>query len=222
MDPARARKLGGRIAQIVAEMLERRIKDPRLGFVTVTEARLTNDLREATVFYTVYGSAEERAGTAAALASAVGVIRSEVGRQTGLRHTPSLEFKPDTLPDNARNIEELVARAREADAAVAAVRVGAEPAGEADPYRVPADPADDSGDSDPGDEDSWDEDSWDEDSAGADRGSAGDDLAGADPAGQGSAGDGLAGGPPAGQSGQSEHLAETPASGERGAGYSRS
>jgi ribosome-binding factor A len=225
MDPARARKLGGRIAQIVAEMLERRIKDPRLGFVTVTEARLTNDLREATVFYTVYGSAEERAGTAAALASAVGVIRSEVGRQTGLRHTPSLEFKPDTLPDNARNIEELVARAREADAAVAAVRVGAEPAGEADPYRVPADPADDSGDSDPGDEDSWDEDSWDEDSAGADRAdrsSAGDDLAGADPAGQGSAGDGLAGGPPAGQSGQSEHLAETPASGERGAGYSRS
>ena len=233
MDPARARKLGGRIAQIVAEMLERRIKDPRLGFVTVTEARLTNDLREATVFYTVYGSAEERAGTAAALASAVGVIRSEVGRQTGLRHTPSLEFKPDTLPDNARNIEELVARAREADAAVAAVRVGAEPAGEADPYRVPADPADDSddsGDSDAGDEDSWDEDSWDEDSAGddlagadlADRSSAGGDLAGADLAGRDSAGDDLAGGRPAGQSGQSDHFAETPASGERGAGYSRS
>jgi len=144
MDPARARKLGGRIAQIVAEMLERRIKDPRLGFVTVTEARLTNDLREATVFYTVYGSAEERAGTAAALSSAVGVIRSEIGRQTGLRHTPSLEFKPDTVPDNARNIEELVARAREADAAVAAVREGAQPAGEADPYRVPADAGDDS------------------------------------------------------------------------------
>ena len=138
MDAARARKLGGRIAQIVAEMLERRIKDPRLGFVTVTEARLTNDLREATVFYTVYGSAEERAGTAAALASAVGVIRSEVGRQTGLRHTPSLEFKPDTVPDNARNIEELVARAREADAALAAVREGAQPAGDPDPYRVPA------------------------------------------------------------------------------------
>jgi len=109
-----------------------------------TEARLTNDLREATVFYTVYGSAEERAGTAAALSSAVGVIRSEIGRQTGLRHTPSLEFKPDTVPDNARNIEELVARAREADAAVAAVREGAQPAGEADPYRVPADAGDDS------------------------------------------------------------------------------
>jgi ribosome-binding factor A len=136
MDAARARKLGGRIAQIVAEMLERRIKDPRLGFVTVTEARLTNDLREATVFYTVYGSAEERADTAAALASAVGVIRSEIGRQTGLRHTPSVEFRPDTVPDNARNIEELVARARAADAALAAVREGAQPAGDADPYRV--------------------------------------------------------------------------------------
>ena len=200
MDPARARKLGGRIAQIVAEMLERRIKDPRLGFVTVTEARLTNDLREATVFYTVYGSAEERAGTAAALASAVGVIRSEIGRQTGLRHTPSLEFKPDTVPDNARNIEELVARAREADAAVAAVRVGAQPAGEADPYRVPAD----AGDGFPGD-DSADDDSADDDSAA-------DEIAGDAPAGW----------RPAGRPGQDDHLAETPAPGERGAGYSRS
>ena len=140
MDPARARKLGGRIAQIVAEMLERRIKDPRLGFVTVTEARLTNDLREATVFYTVYGSAEERAGTAAALASAVGVIRSEVGRQTGVKHTPSITFEPDTVPDSARAIEELVARARVADAAVAAAREGAEPAGDPDPYRIGPEP----------------------------------------------------------------------------------
>ena len=69
VDQARARKLADRIAQIVAEMLERRIKDPRLGFVTVTEARLTGDLREATVFYTVYGSAEDRAASAAGLAS---------------------------------------------------------------------------------------------------------------------------------------------------------
>jgi ribosome-binding factor A len=135
MDAARARKLADRIAQIVAEMLERRIKDPRLGFVTVTEARLTNDLREATVFYTVYGSADDRAATAAALASATGVIRSEVGRQTGLRHTPSLTFVPDTVPDNVQHIEDLVVRAREADAAVAATREGAEPAGDPDPYK---------------------------------------------------------------------------------------
>ena len=56
MDDARTRRLADRIAEIVAELLERRIKDPRLGFVTVTEARLTNDLREATVFYTVLGT----------------------------------------------------------------------------------------------------------------------------------------------------------------------
>ena len=113
MDAARARKLADRISQIVAEMLERRIKDPRLGFVTVTEARLTNDLREATVFYTVYGTDAERADTAAALDSATGIIRSEVGRQLGLRHTPSLEFVADVLPENAQRIEELVTQARQ-------------------------------------------------------------------------------------------------------------
>ena len=140
VDAARARRLGEAIAQIVAEMLERRIKDPRLGFVTVTEARVTGDLREATVFYTVYGSEEERAGSAAALASAAGLIRSEVGKQTGVKHTPSITFQPDTVPDTARNIEELVARARVADAAVAAAREGARPAGDPDPYRVRAEP----------------------------------------------------------------------------------
>src|SRR5579863_3362271 len=146
MDAARARKLADRIAVIVAEMLERRIKDPRLGFVTVTEARITNDLREATVFYTVYGSTQERAETAAALASATGVIRSEVGRQTGLRHTPSLTFVPDTLPQTSQHIEDLVARAKAADAALAAAREGALPAGDPDPYKPAPDRPDDDDD----------------------------------------------------------------------------
>ncbi|HCU94175.1 MAG TPA: 30S ribosome-binding factor RbfA [Actinobacteria bacterium] len=148
MDAARARKLADRIAQIVAEMLERRVKDPRLGFVTVTEARLTNDLREATVYYTVYGSAEEQAGTAAALASATGLIRSEVGRQTGLRHTPSLTFVRDTVPEGARHMEDLVARAKAADAALAVVREGAQPAGDPDPYRAPGGAGEEDGDED--------------------------------------------------------------------------
>jgi ribosome-binding factor A len=157
MDAARARKLGEAIAQIVAEFLERRVKDPRLGFVTVTEARITGDLREATVFYTVYGSAQERADTAAALASATGLIRSEVGHQTGLKHTPSLTFREDTVPDTARNIEELVARARDADAAVAAARQGARPAGDADPYRTSVTADDDEADEDEaGDDDQGD------------------------------------------------------------------
>jgi ribosome-binding factor A len=137
MEAPRARKLADRIAKIAAEMLERRVKDPRLGFVTVTEARITNDLREATVYYTVYGTAEDQAGTAAALASATGLIRSEVGRQTGLRHTPSLSFVRDTLPEGAQRMEDLVARARAADAALAAAREGAQPAGDPDPYRSP-------------------------------------------------------------------------------------
>ncbi|MCO5992316.1 30S ribosome-binding factor RbfA [Actinoallomurus rhizosphaericola] len=134
-DPARARKLADRIQQIVAEMLERRIKDPRLGFVTVTDTRLTNDLRDATVYYTVYGSDAERADSAAALESAKGVIRSEVGKRTGVRHTPSLTFVPDALPENARQIDDLLAKARAADERVAKVAENARPAGDANPYR---------------------------------------------------------------------------------------
>ena len=145
MDAARARKLAEQISQIVAEMLERRIKDPRLGFVTVTEARLTNDLREATVFYTVYGSDQERADTAQALASATGIIRSEVGRQLGLRHTPSLEFVADALPDTAQRVEDLVTQAKHADAELARSRQGAQYAGDPDPYRKPAEADDDDG-----------------------------------------------------------------------------
>ena len=148
MNQVRARKLGDRIAVIVAEMLERRIKDPRLGFVTVTEARVTGDLREATVFYTVYGSDDEVAGTVTALASATGLIRSEVGRQTGLKHTPSISFTRDTVPDTAQTIEDLVARAKAEDERVAAARVGAEPAGDPDPYRKPAALDDDGPDTD--------------------------------------------------------------------------
>lgn len=138
MDAARARKLADRIQQIVAEMLERRIKDPRLGFVTVTDARLTNDLREATIFYTVYGSESERADTAAALESAKGVIRSEVGRQTGLRHTPSLSFSVDAVMENVQQIDDLLAQARARDEQVAKAAQGARPAGDPNPYRVPS------------------------------------------------------------------------------------
>ncbi len=136
-DDARERKIADRIQQIVAQLLERRIKDPRLGFVTVTDARITSDLREATVYYTVYGSDAERSDTAAALASAKGIIRSEVGRQIGIRHTPSLTFVADSLPDNARHIDDLVARARASDAEIAQAAQAAYPAGDPDPYRQP-------------------------------------------------------------------------------------
>ncbi|MEU9747384.1 30S ribosome-binding factor RbfA [Streptomyces niveus] len=138
-DNARARKLADRIQVVVAETLDRRIKDPRLGFVTITDARVTGDLREATVFYTVYGDDEERAASAAALESAKGVLRSEVGRQTGVRFTPTLAFVPDALPDNARTIEDLLDKARAKDAEVREVSTGKTYAGDADPYRKPDD-----------------------------------------------------------------------------------
>ena len=148
MADARTRRLAERINKIVAELLERRIKDPRLGFVTVTETRLTSDLREATVFYTVYGTAEEQAETAVALRSATGIIRSEVGRLLGLRHAPSIEFVPDALPDSARRIDDLVAAARQADEELARTREGATWAGDPDPYKKPPEDEDDWADED--------------------------------------------------------------------------
>lgn len=136
-DTARARKLADRIRVVVAETLQRRIKDPRLGYVTITDTRVTGDLREATVFYTVYGDDEERNASAAALESAKGVLRTEVGRQTGVRFTPSLTFIPDALPENARTIDDLLAKAKASDDEVRKASSGASYAGEADPYRKP-------------------------------------------------------------------------------------
>jgi ribosome-binding factor A len=135
MGSPRVVKLADQIKVIVAEMLERRIKDPRLGFLTVTDVRLTGDSREATVFYTVLGSDAEWADTAAALHSATGLIRSQVGKQLGMKFTPTIEFVPDALPENARQIEDLLAQAKSVDARVAEQAVGAAYAGEADPYK---------------------------------------------------------------------------------------
>jgi ribosome-binding factor A len=136
-DPARARRLAVRIREVVAATLERQVKDPRLGMVTITDARVTPDLMEATVFYTVYGDDEARASSAQALESAKGMLRGQVGRATGVKSTPSLTFVHDRLPDDARHLEELILTARERDAGVRSLRDGASPAGEADPYRRP-------------------------------------------------------------------------------------
>ncbi len=137
VDAGRARRLAGRIKQIVATHLETHVKDPRLGMVTITDVRVTGDLHDATIFYTVFGDATAQADTAAAIESAKGVLRSEVGRQTGVRFTPTLTFVLDSLADDARHIEELLAVAAKADAEVEAVRRGKAPAGDPDPYRKP-------------------------------------------------------------------------------------
>jgi ribosome-binding factor A len=137
VDVARARKLAVRIREVVSMTLELQVKDPRLGMVTITDAKVTPDLREATLYYTVYGDEQERADSAAALESAKGVLRSQVGRQTGVRYTPSLQFVADVVPETAGRLEELLAQARLEDARVHEMAERAQPAGEADPYRAP-------------------------------------------------------------------------------------
>ncbi len=133
-------KVAEQIKVIVASMIERRIKDPRLGrFVTITDVKITGDGREATVFYTVMGGEEERAGTAAALASANGLIRSTVGKQLGMKFTPTIAFVLDAVPEVAAEMEELLAKARAKDADLASRAEGAHYAGEADPYKAARD-----------------------------------------------------------------------------------
>jgi len=142
-DPARAAKMADRIKVIVAKALERGVKDPRLGFVTITDVRVTGDLQHASVFYTVYGDEQERADSAAALKSATGMLRSEVGKNITARLTPSLEFIADAIPENAEHIADLLAEAKSRDAAVEGIAKSAQYAGDADPYVKPRVIADD-------------------------------------------------------------------------------
>ncbi|QGQ19653.1 MULTISPECIES: 30S ribosome-binding factor RbfA [Cellulomonas] len=136
-DTARARKIAERIQQVVARMIDTRVKDPRLGFVTITDVRVTGDLQHADVYYTVLGDEEARTGSAAALESAKGLIRSEVGKQTGIRLTPTLAFHLDAVPETAAHLEAALSEAARRDAEVAALAAKARPAGDADPYRRP-------------------------------------------------------------------------------------
>lgn len=143
VDHPRARKVADRIQQVVAQMIDTRIKDPRLGFVTVTDVRVTGDLQHASVFYTVFGDEEARQGSAAALKSATGLIRSEVGKQLGVRLTPTLEFVLDAVPETAAHLDAALLEAARRDREVTALAAEAQYAGEADPYKKPADDEDD-------------------------------------------------------------------------------
>ncbi len=141
-DPARARKIADRIKVIVAEYLEFRLKDERLGFVTITDARVTGDLQQASVFYTVFGSNEDRQATAEVLEANKGRIRSAVGKGIGIRLTPSLEFIADALPADSAHLEDVLAQTRARDAELARAAAGATYAGDADPYTKPSDETD--------------------------------------------------------------------------------
>lgn len=141
-DPAKVRRHAERVRELVASVVRTQIKDPRLGMITITDARITADLRDATVFYTVLGDAAAQAGTAAALDSAKGLVRSTVGKALGLRHSPTLTFIHDDVQDHAKHIDDLLAQARTADAEVQRMAAGAEYAGEANPYKEDEDDED--------------------------------------------------------------------------------
>jgi ribosome-binding factor A len=147
-DPAKIRRHAERVRELVAQVARTQIKDPRLGMITFTDSRITADLREATVFYTVLGDVEEQAATAAALESAKGLMRSTVGRALGLKHSPTLTFVHDDVQDHAKHIDELLAAARESDARVHELAAKATYAGDAQPYRVAETDTDDADDLD--------------------------------------------------------------------------
>ncbi len=138
-DPARARRMAKRIQEVVAAAIEREVKDRRLELVTITDCRVTGDLHDATVFYTVRGRTIEEEpdweAAAEALHRARGQLRSLVGRSLGVRYTPTLAFEVDTVPEASAHMEELLAKTRERDAELAKLREGAAPAGDSDPYR---------------------------------------------------------------------------------------
>jgi ribosome-binding factor A len=139
-DPARAAKMAQRIKVVVAEALSRRVKDPRLEGITVTDARVTNDLQHATIYYTVFGDQLVQSEAVKGLEKAKGVLRQEVGRNITARLTPTLEFVADQIPVQASNLEELLREAKKRDAEVAALAEKAKHAGDPDPYRSEAQP----------------------------------------------------------------------------------
>lgn len=142
VDVARARKLAERIKVLVAEALEKTVKDPDLGFVTITEVKVTPDLQHAQIFYTVFGSDEEREKSNEIIKRNTGRIRGDVGHNLSIRLTPTLEFIADELPENAAHMNDLLAQARARDEEVARLAAAAKPAGEANPYKEPRQPED--------------------------------------------------------------------------------
>ena len=108
MGEIRIRKIQEFIKQEVSRIILQELKDPRLGFVTVTDVRITGDLREATVYVSLFGSDEEKKNTLAALAKANGFIRSEVGKRLGIRYSPQIGFKEDQSLDYGMKIEKIL------------------------------------------------------------------------------------------------------------------
>ncbi|WP_291527125.1 30S ribosome-binding factor RbfA [Bifidobacterium sp. UBA744] len=164
----RAARIAALIQRVVASDIESTLHDKRLANVTITEVRVTNDLQIAKVYWTQLGhkgkEEGERKRAKQALDQAKGHLRSLVGAKAGLRLTPQLQFIFDEVPGEATEIEDILAMARKRDADLARARVGAQYAGEADPYRHDDEP---NGSDDGGDVDDTDDTAGDGDIAGS-------------------------------------------------------
>lgn len=113
MAKVRVQKLQEFIKQEVGQMLLRDLKDPRLGFVTVTDVAVTGDLQQATIYVSLFGKEEEKAASWEALRRAKGFIRRELGSRLQLRLTPDIEFALDTSIDYGNRIEAVLKQIRQ-------------------------------------------------------------------------------------------------------------
>ncbi|WP_066288912.1 30S ribosome-binding factor RbfA [Bacillus sp. FJAT-29937] len=111
----RANKVGEQMKKELGEIIGRKIKDPRVGFVTVTDVQVTGDLQQATVFISVLGDEEQRENTLKGLAKAKGFIRSEIGQRIRLRKTPEIFFEFDESIDYGNRIETLLHQIHDED-----------------------------------------------------------------------------------------------------------
>lgn len=104
----RAKQVGEQMKKELSDIISRKLKDPRVGFVTVTDVDVTGDLQQAKVFISVLGDEKQREDTLIGLAKAKGFIRTEIGRRIRLRKTPELFFEFDESIDYGNRIEALL------------------------------------------------------------------------------------------------------------------
>lgn len=108
MSKVRANRVGEQLKKELGEVFQRELKDPRIGFLTVTAVEMSGDLQQAKVYISVLGSEEQKENSLQAIAKASGFIRSEVGKRIRLRHTPELVFKFDESIDYGSKIEKML------------------------------------------------------------------------------------------------------------------
>jgi ribosome-binding factor A len=115
MSQLRANRVAEQMKKELGDILNRKIKDPRVGFVTITDVEVTGDLQQATIYLTILGSEDEKEATLKGLTKAKGFIRSEIGHRIRLRKTPELFFEIDHTIETGNRIEKLIRDLHESD-----------------------------------------------------------------------------------------------------------